>query len=474
LGLDCFLNWGYARRQHSFREESEARLGNRGRFIKTTRRVVQGLVRPRASLALPTLASLALLVFFAPAVFCGEQAGPNPANLSPAGSQGVSLFTGAFTYSYPIVVPPGRRGIQPNLSLLYNSQAQNGWVGMGWNLSLGSIQRSTKNGIPTYNDSQDTFILQFQGETDQLVPVSTGTDGAGSYTEYRAQIESSFLRVRYYAPTPATSFWIVTSKDGTQYQLQGLGLNTRNSQYFFWGLTEVIDPVGNFMLVSYPSLSSATTSGAPGPGGTPTAVMSDAAVVGYMPASISYTGKCTSSMCSTVLLSTTNQVTFSYETRPDTMTFSMQGVEEIISTRLKSISTTSSSSTVRTYQLTYSSSIVGSSMLAGIALIGNDGITTLSTATFLYQSNSSYTVTLSTSYVLPVDITKASFADVNGDGLPDIIWYQSGVGSGTWLNTGNGWASSSTWISPVSLLSSGGLDEGVRFGDINGDGRDDL
>jgi hypothetical protein len=147
--------------------------------------VVRGLECPDIALPLPCL-SLALLVLLVPVAFGGEQAGPNPANLTPTGTQGVSLFTGAFTYSYPVAVPPGRRGIQPNLSLLYNSQAQNGWVGMGWNLSLGSIQRSTKNGIPTYNDSQDTFILQFQGETDQLVPVSTGTDGAGAYTEYRA------------------------------------------------------------------------------------------------------------------------------------------------------------------------------------------------------------------------------------------------------------------------------------------------
>ena len=408
---------------------------------------------------------LALLGLLVPAAFGGEQAGPNPKNLSPdrshataslgreatapnpasfspTGSEGVSLFTGAFTYSYPIVVPPGRLGIQPNLALRYNSQAQNGWLGLGWSLSLGSIQRSTKNGIPTYNDNQDTFILQFQGETDQLVSVSTGNDGQ-AYTEYRAQIESAFRRVRYYAP----SLWVITTKDGTQYQMQGLGQNTvttSSSTYFYWGLTKEIDPLGNFMLVSYPSLSSATSSGTPGPGGTPTAVMGDGAIVGYMPASISYTGKCTSSTCQTVSLSTTNQIAFSYETRTDTMTFSMEGGEEIISTRLKSISTTSNGNAVRTYQLTYSSSIIGSSMLAGIALIGNDGMTTLSTATFLYQGISSYTVTLSTSYKLPVDITKASFADVNGDGLPDVVYYQSGVGSGTWLNTGSGWASSST------------------------------
>src|SRR3984885_6495407 len=279
---------------------------------------------------------LAVLGFLTLPAFGAEQAGPNPANLSPTGSQGVSLFTGAFTYTYPIVVPPGRRGIQPNLSLLYNSQAQNGWVGMGWDLSLGSIQRSTKNGIPTYNDNQDTFILQFEGETDQLVSVSTGTDSTGSYTEYRAQIESSFLRVRYYAP----SLWIATSKDGNQYQFQGLGQNTYNSKFFYWGLTEAFDPLGNFMQVSYPILSSATWSGAPGPGGTPTAIISTGTVVGFMPASISYTGKCTAATCQTITQAGASTVTFTYEMRPDTMTFSMEGGQEVIATRLKTIQTT--------------------------------------------------------------------------------------------------------------------------------------
>jgi len=39
----------------------------------------------------------------------------------------------------PIEVPPGRKGIEPKLSLSYNSYSSNGWTGMGWNLDLGSI-----------------------------------------------------------------------------------------------------------------------------------------------------------------------------------------------------------------------------------------------------------------------------------------------------------------------------------------------
>ena len=42
------------------------------------------------------------------------------------------LFTGRASMAIPIVVPPGRRGVQPSLALAYSSSTRNGWVGVGW------------------------------------------------------------------------------------------------------------------------------------------------------------------------------------------------------------------------------------------------------------------------------------------------------------------------------------------------------
>ena len=83
------------------------------------------------------------------------------------------LFTGRATTAIPLAVPPGRHGMQPSLGLTYSSSGRNGWVGVGWSLELGSIERSTKHGIPHY-DASDTFTFLFHGVSSDLVPLWFG------------------------------------------------------------------------------------------------------------------------------------------------------------------------------------------------------------------------------------------------------------------------------------------------------------
>jgi hypothetical protein len=49
-----------------------------------------------------------------------------------------SVQGGAAAYVIAIEVPPGRRGVQPRISLRYDSRAGNGIAGVGWSLSAES------------------------------------------------------------------------------------------------------------------------------------------------------------------------------------------------------------------------------------------------------------------------------------------------------------------------------------------------
>lgn len=88
---------------------------------------------------------------------------------------------GAATYVIPIDVPPGTHGVQPQLSLDYNSQQKNGLLGLGWNIGgLSAITRCkariVQDGyIGSINfDSNDRFCL----DGTYLVAVQ---DGSGNW-----------------------------------------------------------------------------------------------------------------------------------------------------------------------------------------------------------------------------------------------------------------------------------------------------
>ena len=102
--------------------------------MRVAHRVVKRFVRVNG-LALFLSVSLAGL---SPQAVAGTVAGATP------GSFGVDQF-GAATYSIPIQIPPGIAGMQPGLSLEYNSHSGNGLLGAGWSLAgLSTIYRCPK------------------------------------------------------------------------------------------------------------------------------------------------------------------------------------------------------------------------------------------------------------------------------------------------------------------------------------------
>src|SRR3989338_3765966 len=70
---------------------------------------------------------------------------------------GVDDISGAFNYSFPIVTPPGRNNLQPDLKLNYNNQQAGNspnLIGYGWNINIPYIERINKTGTDKlYNEN---------------------------------------------------------------------------------------------------------------------------------------------------------------------------------------------------------------------------------------------------------------------------------------------------------------------------------
>lgn len=82
------------------------------------------------------------------AIMAGNTAQDNGSPSLSSGHVAASIdgYTGTMTTAIPIAVPAGRHGMQPVLQLIYRSGAPSGWLGIGWQLDVGTIERNTKFG----------------------------------------------------------------------------------------------------------------------------------------------------------------------------------------------------------------------------------------------------------------------------------------------------------------------------------------
>ena len=113
------------------------------------------------------------------------------------GNVDISALGGA-TYSIPIQVPDGIDGMQPNLSIVYNSQSGNGLLGWGWN--LGGLSAITRTGHTNYHDGYvdgvdfdgDNFVLDGQ----RLMVLNGATYGSNN-AEYKTEVDGMSKIVSY-------------------------------------------------------------------------------------------------------------------------------------------------------------------------------------------------------------------------------------------------------------------------------------
>ncbi|MFA7060865.1 MAG: SpvB/TcaC N-terminal domain-containing protein [Pedobacter sp.] len=94
------------------------------------------------------------------------------------------MFTGTMSYRVPIIVPPGRGGMQPDLALSYRSNNGNGWLGMGWTLGVDSIERNTRFGV---NYGADDYVMRKSDAVSEIISIGN--------SDYRAKTEGNFNRI---------------------------------------------------------------------------------------------------------------------------------------------------------------------------------------------------------------------------------------------------------------------------------------
>jgi RHS repeat-associated protein len=202
----------------------------------------------------------------------------------------VNGATGAGTAGIALPVSPGRDGFGPALSLTYDSGTGNGPFGFGWSLQLPAVTRSTENGLPRYDDANesDDFVLSGM---DRLVPAlrqdADGSwvaanpgftrdpegwvrDAAGRHVvhedvaeghrirRYRPRIETAFARIERWSRTgaPGDVHWRMLDVANVL-TIFGSDATARIAdpadprRIFAWLLSEVRDDRGNLAAYLY-------------------------------------------------------------------------------------------------------------------------------------------------------------------------------------------------------------------------------
>ncbi|MFD2914936.1 SpvB/TcaC N-terminal domain-containing protein [Psychroserpens luteus] len=185
--------------------------------------------------------------------------------------------------SFPIKIPSGRNGMQPQLGLQYNSENNNGWLGIGWNLNTPSITIDTRWGVPLFNTSKESELYMLNGEQLMYSKI-TNTEGdrvdwmpnrhydassqSGIYSTverdrisdaiFTPRKQGSFSKIERLGNSPSNYYWKVTTSDGTIFWYGGKTsvennsvIKDGNGNIVHWGLFMIEDVYKNNVKYEY-------------------------------------------------------------------------------------------------------------------------------------------------------------------------------------------------------------------------------
>jgi RHS repeat-associated protein len=334
------------------------------------------------------------------------------------GAFGVS--GGSANYSIPIWTPPGPNGVQPSISLNYNSQGGNGVGGVGWHLAaVSSIERCARtqyqDGYAAAVDLTTSPRFCLGGNRLRLQSGAYGAANSVYFTEI-----ADYSRITAYGTTGnGPQYFVVEAKSGLKYEY-GATSNSQvllNSTVLRWMLNKVYDRSGNNYVVSY---NSATGFAVPD-------------VISWTP---TYLGSS----------SYRYQAKFNYlPTRSDEDSFlgKVAGLDVANRYRLENIQIKSAGTVVRKYVFGYDTSPATSrSRLTSAKECANDDdppTNCLLPLTFTYQAGQAGVGSTGTSGLASSSSVVRGKYDFNGDGKSDLLQ----VTGGTWrvaFATGSGFS----------------------------------
>ena len=374
------------------------------------------------------------------------------------GKYATELFPGAGTYPYELEVPKGTNNLQPSLTISYNSQSMKqrpSFLGAGWTLTQNYVLRDV-NFTPS-NTTDDEFKLILNGASYDLI-----YDNNDNFFHTESETFAIIQNITNNSNS-FNQYWLITLKDGTQLRF---GYNpdaelTSNMGYNYalkWSLDSIKDTHSNNINYSY--------SENPYPEDNGTVYLSQ----------ILYNND------------QIRKIEFSYESsnRPDRRRAFEQGNALEETRRLTDAYIFFNSTLVRRYHFDFIDLNDEKTLtsLYNITYFGNDNISKLHTISFNYYSSNSFYQN-STYYNASAEFQNAAgidlglrLADLNNDGLIDLIQGREGTEKKAWLNNKNGWSQTGLFILPSGsdtiFVDSTGTDKGLRIEDINGDGFPDL
>ncbi|MEW5251571.1 toxin TcdB middle/N-terminal domain-containing protein [Microbulbifer sp. 2201CG32-9] len=364
-----------------------------------------------------------------------------------------NLNTGTSSRLMTLVVPPGRNGMAPEISLEYNSGFGNGLVGLGHRLVVPFIQRQTDQGLPNYSEwgRADNLDNDRDGSIDEFDEFDTFIDHRGEELVlvedgiYRSKNASGFARYER-----LSEGWQVTLPNGLRWHL-GQQSDSRVSSadgtsVFAWYLQAVEDSHGNRIEYHYSKLD-------------------DSARI-YLQ-SIRYNSD--GDMA----------VNFHYESRPDILINYKAGFELKTAYRLQRVETQFAGQAVRRYDFSYHplTEWQSLSLLQEVQSSAGAGAAALALPPerydyTRYDQEQVFMTPMPAARRVPLNGPDIAFLDMNRDGLPDVV--NTGPTKDTyWLNLGPGADGLPQWqdhreMSTFSL--SRISDPAATWADIDGNG----